>query len=191
MILAITLSVIGMPLPARAGSDEAPASARHLTLNGHRLSHLLNTTAVTGQSLGVLEQGAGQISGVALDAEGDPLADHPVELLGVSEQGAATSVVARTTTSAAGGFSFPELGQGRYVVELRVHEQVIATSGPITLAEGGATFVQVGGLAVQPSTTDGWWSQLSTPGKLLVGAGVYVGVGLMFAFLAGWAESLG
>ncbi len=64
----------------------------------------------------------------------------------------------------------------RYVVDLHVDEQVVATSGAIALAEGGMAFTQVGGIAAQPSTIDDrkgglFWTA--------VGAGVGGALGLV------------
>lgn len=180
LTLAVILLLVGMPLPTSAAGEEHAAVACHraLTLNGRPLSQLLRTTVAAEGMVGLpglVEQGTGQISGVALDAEGQPLVDHAVELRGVSEQGDATAVVATMATNTNGGFSFPGLSQGRYVVDVRADGRLVATSGPIVLAAGGMTFTQVGGVAAELEREPGWWSRLSTPGKLLVGVGIYVG----------------
>ena len=136
LVLRVAVSVIGAPLSARAAGDgKVGVSECHLTLNRRRLSQLLNTTVSTDGGIllpGRLDQGTGQISGVALDAEGQPLADHPVELLGVSEQGAATSVVAAMATNTNGGFSFPGLSQGRYLVDVRAESYRRTGAGRIS-----------------------------------------------------------
>ena len=156
----VTVLVMGMPLPSSAAGEEEVGVPRHrgLTINGRPLSQLLNATVVARDAFplaGLLEQGSGQILGLALDTAGHPLADHAVELRSVSEQGEPSApVVATTTTDANGRFFFPGLGRGRYTVALRFDERVIATSGPIALAEGGMAFTQVGGVAAEPSTTD-------------------------------------
>ena len=182
LTLIVSMFVAGMQVPAGAAGEEVVAGARHsgLTLNGRPLSELVGATAtVRGRvpSPSLLEQESGHIGGVALDAQGQPLADHSVELLGVSEQGAATSVVAAMTTNANGGFSFPGLGQGRYLVDVRADGRLVATSGPIVLAAGGMTFTQVGSITQPSSSADGhgkgglFW--------MAVGASVGVGAGLI------------
>ena len=83
-----------------------------------------------------------------------------------------------TTTDADGRFSFAALNQGRYVVDLGIEGQVVATSGPISMAKGGMAFVQVGGIAAQRSATD----DRKGKGVLFwttVGAGVGVALGLV------------
>ncbi len=175
LTLVITLAIIiGIPLPAHAAGEESSP----LTINGLSLSQLLNSTATGGPSplAGLLGQETGLITGVALDAEGEPLADHAVELRSLSERATATPMVATMMTDANGGFSFSGLRQGRYVVDLHVDEQVVATSGAIALAEGGMAFTQVGGIAAQPSTIDDrkgglFWTA--------VGAGVGGALGLV------------
>ena len=147
LTLVVTVFVIGMPVPVGAAGEEVVAVARHsgLTLNGRPLSEFVGATpTVRGRfpPASLLEHEGGHISGVALDAQGQPLADHAVELIGVSEQGAATSVVAAMTTNANGGFSFPGLSQGRYLVDVRTDGRLVATSGPVVLAAGGMTFTR-------------------------------------------------
>ena len=86
--LVVTLSSIGVLLPAHAAGEESPS----LTLDGLPLSQLLNRTA-TGDSLplsGLLRQSDGQISGVLVDADGQPLADRRVELSRPSSEGRMT-----------------------------------------------------------------------------------------------------
>ena len=73
LTLVVALSIIGIPLPASAA--DAEVVAKGLTLNGLPLSQLLNRTA-PGDPLGLaglLGQETGQISGVALDTDGQPL----------------------------------------------------------------------------------------------------------------------
>ena len=84
----------------------------------------------------------------------------------------------KTTTDTDGRFSFAALNQGRYVVDLGIEGQVVATSGPISMAKGGMAFVQVGGIAAQRSATD----DRKGKGVLFwttVGAGVGVALGLV------------
>ena len=76
LALVVTLSLVGIHLPAHAGEESPP-----LTLNGHPLSQLLNSAAPGDlfRLAGLLEQETGQISGVLLDEDGQPLADQRVE----------------------------------------------------------------------------------------------------------------
>ncbi len=182
LILVSTVSVIGMPLPAGAAGEEAVEGAWHraLTFNGRPLSQFLGAATPRRAAFPLaafLRQESGLILGVALNAEGQPLADHAVALRSLSERATAPPVVATTTTDATGGFSFPGFRQGRYMVNLRAGEQVIATTGPVSLAEEGMTFVQVGGMAVGQSPTE----ERKGKGALFwtaVGAGVGGGLGL-------------
>ena len=60
LALVVTLSLLGIPLPAHAGEESPP-----LTLSGHALSQLLNS-AVPGDPFrlaGLLEQETGRVSG--------------------------------------------------------------------------------------------------------------------------------
>ena len=182
LILAVTVSVIGMALPAAGQQDVAAPGHRALTINGRPLSQLLPATAITRATIphtGSLRQGAGLIRGVALDGNGQPIADETVQLRQVSGPGGAgfTEVIDRTTTDPSGGFSFAALNQGRYIVDLRIEGQVV-TKGPISLAEAGITFIQVGGVADRQSTTE----ERNGRGALFwaaVGAGVGGALGLV------------
>ena len=95
LTLVVTLSLIGIPLPAHAAGEESP----RLTINGHALSQLLNRTA-PGDPLplaGLLGQDTGQISGVALDEDGQPLAAQAVQLKQVFTSATAEEIVAALT----------------------------------------------------------------------------------------------
>ena len=160
--LVVTLTTIGVPIPASASGEQEQPSApnRVLTLNGQPLSQFLGATATPRAILPLawfLRQGTGQILGVALDGDGQRVADGTVQLRQVPEQEAPPDPAAvDTTTDANGRFSFAGLGQGQYLVDLLIDGQVFATGGPFSLAEGGMTFTQVGGIAVQqPPTHDG------------------------------------
>lgn len=74
----------------------------------------------------------GQISGVVVDATGQPLADQRVELRGPTRQGGTRLV---TATDMNGQFAYARLRAGHYEVELRIEGRVIARSGPIELSE--------------------------------------------------------
>lgn len=127
----LILSLIGIPLPAHAASgEESPP----LTFNGRPLSELLHGRA-TGAPFplpALLQQGDGQISGVVVDASGQPVADQRVELRRPSSEGPLRLVA---TTDTNGQFVYGGLGPGRYEIELRDETRVLATSGPIELSE--------------------------------------------------------
>ena len=74
----------------------------------------------------------GQISGVVVDATGQPVADQRISLRRPSSYGRGRLV---TTSDMNGQFVYAGLGPGRYEVELRDEGRVIATSGPIELSE--------------------------------------------------------
>ena len=104
LILVITVSVIGMPLPAGAAGEEDVEVAWHraLTFNGRPLSQFLGAATPRRAAFPLaafLRQESGLILGVALHAEGQPLADHAVELWSLSERATAPPVVATTTTA--------------------------------------------------------------------------------------------
>ena len=103
LTLVLTLSLIGVPLPAHAADgllveitrssvfygsrrlrDESPP---HRRSNGLPLSRFLNRTATGDPLVGLLGQETGQISGVLLDEDGQPLADRRVELDRPSSEG--------------------------------------------------------------------------------------------------------
>ena len=179
LVLVVAVSVIGTPRPGSAAGDEIRASAsyraltlpqrpestpagdefpagapRHaLTLNGQPLARLLHTTTIARGTLlwgGPLKQATGQVAGVALGVDGAILAGEAVQLRHV---GPPTTVVDRTTTDANGRFSFEALDAGRYIVDLHIAGRVVATSGLVSLAEGGMTFTQVGGVIARRSAT--------------------------------------
>ena len=138
LVLVAAVSVIGVPLPATAAAEGGGGVSRHrhLTVDGRSLSKRLNGPAIAWSGIlpaGRREQESGQISGVALDGVGQPVAAETVQLRHV---GPPTEVVATTTTDPNGRFSFATLGQGRYIVDLRIAGQVVATSGLFSLAEG-------------------------------------------------------
>ena len=161
LTLVVTLSLIAMPRPTSAASEEEGAGARHrgLTINGQPLSQLLNATVTTRGAFplaGLLEQADGQISGVVVDATGQPVADQRVELRRPSSEGPLRLV---TTTDTNGQFVYGRLGPGRYEVELRDEGRVIATSGPIELSEGA---MRVSGVTVAFPPAPAQWRPLST-----------------------------
>ena len=81
-----------MPLSVSAAVEEAVPGARHrgLTINGLPLSQFLSLTATpraTFPLVGFLPHGSGLIRGVALDGDGQPVADGAVQLRHVAGQG--------------------------------------------------------------------------------------------------------
>jgi hypothetical protein len=75
----------------------------------------------------------GEISGVVVDARGLAVADQRVELLGPDTDGRNRLIA---TTDSNGRFAFSRLGPGRYQVEVRVEDRVIARSSAIELTDG-------------------------------------------------------
>ena len=181
LTLVVALSLIGIPLPAHAAGEESP----RLTINGHALSQLLNRTA-PGDPLplaGLLGQETGQISGVALNENGQPLAAQAVQLKQVftSQGRRAEQVSGRDTTNADDAFSFTGLQASDYLVEVLSGDEVIA-SAPVTLADGA---MQVSGISVAPpaaASDPNWWPRRSTAAK--VGIVVGIGFGVLIALMA-------
>ena len=107
-----------------------------LLIGGLPLSRLVTSTAtgnrvlLAGLLAGLLPQEDGQISGVAMDEDGRPLADKTVRAtrMEASERpGApATAIVRLTVTNAAGQFSFTDLPASEYLVEVLDGSEVIA-----------------------------------------------------------------
>ena len=180
LTIVVAVLVVGMPSPVGAAGEDVVPFARHggLTLNGRPLSGFVGATAAVRGPFplaSLLEQERGQIRGVALDGVGQSVTGETVQLRHV---GPPTEVVATTATDANGRFSFAALGAGRYIVDLRIAGKVVATSGLFSLAEGGMTFTQLGGISTQPSSSD------DGQGKgglfwMKVGAIVGVGAGLI------------
>ena len=146
-------------------------------MGGRSLSQFFGATVATAGRLvlaDVVQQADGEISGVASDAEGQPLAGGRVDLTRPPEEGQGR-LVART--DAAGTFSFAGLGSGRYEVRLLVGGQEVATSGAINLVEGT---MQVSGVALaQAVETNGG---LSLGAAMAIGAGIGLGVVVFLAF---------
>ena len=165
LALIVTLSVIGMPFPVHAGEESPP-----LTFNGRPLSQLLNRAAPGDpfRLAGLLEQETGQISGVTVDGEGQPLAHRTVQLKGFVRVGPRlrAQVVGTDTTNLLGQFRFAGLAAGEYFVELLIGDD-IALSAPITLTEGA---MQVRGVSVS------YEGGMSTAAKVAIYAGLAAAV---------------
>lgn len=174
--LILTLSLIGIPLPSYAATGE---ESPRLTFNGRPLSELLHGRA-TGAPFplpALRQQDDGQISGVAVFAEGRPLVDHVVQLrriLTVS-RGRAEQIVGKGTTDTAGGFSFTGLQANDYLVEV-LSEGVVVASASVTLAEGA---IQVSGVIAAPASEGG---QFLGPKAMIA---LIVGAGLLLLFFVG------
>ena len=104
----------GVPVPVNASGEQEQPSARNrvLTLNGRPIRQFISTTrhsrdAFLFSGLTQVRPSNGQIGGVALDRNGQALADHAVQL----KRGhpARRQLAADTTTDAEGQFSFTGL----------------------------------------------------------------------------------
>ena len=174
-VLVLTLSSIGIPLPAHAAEDSPP-----LRFNGYPLSQLLNR-AVTGDPFplaNLLGQETGEIRGTAMDGEGQPLAEHTVHATRVSAVGnrgeRAAQRVGITTTNAEGQFSFTGLQASDYLLEVLVGDEVVAST-PTTLVEGA---MQVNAITLQSVPESGG---LHPAAQIAIAAGI--GVTLTFLVL--------
>ena len=179
-VLVVAAAVMGVPLPASsAGQEDVVVAARPgLTLNGQPLAELVRAPSAGRDHLppvSLSEPASGQLIGVALDEAGEPIAGEPVQLRHI---GPSSEVMAQTVTDLNGRFSFSALGRGRYAVDLRVNGHVAETSGPVALAAGGMTFIQLGGAPTRRSPGDeekgrnaGYWTAL--------GAGVGGALGVL------------
>ena len=152
--LVLTLSLVGIPLPAHAASgEESPP----LTFNGRPLSELLHGRAAGAPfPLPALrQQAAGQISGVVVDEDGRPLVEHAVQLTRVfSISGNRAEQISGTgMTNVEGGFSFSGLQPSDYEIKVLVADAVIA-SAAVTLVPGA---MQVRGVTITRSPTPAVW----------------------------------
>ena len=143
--------------------DDAPSSAAiargdvlcFSQQEGGRI-HLVNVRnkTATGDpvTLGLLEQETGQISGVALDREGQPLAGHTVRATRVftlvNTDTGATQNAGTATTDTSGQFSFTGHRASDYLVEVLSGDEVVANTS-VTLADDAmrVTGLTVSGLA--------------------------------------------
>ena len=179
LTLAVTLASMGVPVPVNAaGEQEQPlARNRMLTLNGRPIRQFISTThrsrdAFLFRGLIQVRPSNGQIGGVALDRNGQALADHAVQL----KRGhpARRQLAADTTTDAEGQFSFTGLNPGRYAVEIVADGKVIATSADLTLS---ARAMVVNGITVSQPDEKTW---VGRHPRLLIG----IGVGVLFGSMA-------
>ena len=133
LLLVPTLVLIGVPIAGHA--EGSPP----LTINGRPLRLVLNRAAL-GDPIplaGLLGQATGQISGVALDGEGQPLAEHTVRATRLFTLGGspAEQVMGTATTDAEGRFAFTGLEPSDYRVDVLEGDEVIAGTS-VSLVEG-------------------------------------------------------
>ena len=190
LTLAASLCAVAMPTYVIASDDGTVPPEQELMLNGRSWSQLLARNVAAGARLrlspslptsGQTREATGQIRGVALSAEGQPLAGQLVELVRPRGDGAGRLI---ETTAANGEFAYAGLRPGRYEVylRLRVNNRVVARSGAIELVEGrmqatGVTLSEPG----RPSRSRGAAMAIG----VAAGAGVGALVGLLLAVAAG------
>ena len=181
LALVVAMSLVGLPIPAHA-AEESPVVSRDrvLTIQGQPLSQLRNLRPGRLSFGNVLAQEDGQISGVALDGEGEPLAEQTVRLTRIVMVGGqrGEQVGGTAMTDGAGRFSFTGLRASDYLVDVVRGDEVVA-SASATLADGA---MQVSGVTVSlPAVV--------TPGdrswvRRHPVATVFIGVGVFFVILA-------
>ena len=191
LVLVVPLGVLGVPVGVYASDGPEPVEQAHsvLTLDGRPIGEIRATAtdypdrAFRFAGMAPAEQSrpsSGQVSGVALDEDGQPLAGRAVRLmlaareakafLGVPLSGPrAARVVRRTISDANGQFQFAGLSPGRYVVEVRVANKV-GISPVMTLRDG---MMAVRGITV--SLAD------RPPGSLGRGAAIAIGIAVVGA----------
>ena len=189
LTLVVTLASMGVPLPVNASGEQEQPSAQNsvLTLNGQPIRQFISPTghsrgAALFSGLIQAQPSNGQISGVALDREGQPLGAYPVELKRILDAGGLRGVqVAGTTTSDANGqFSFTELTAGTFEVEVLIDEELFTT--PVELSAGamvvsGITVSQPAAQpAAEPAAERSW---VRRHRGLLIGIGVGAFLGIL------------
>ncbi len=186
--LVVTLVSLGVPVPANASGEQEQPSAQNsvLTLNGQPIRQFVSPTghsrdAVLFSGLTPAQPSNGQISGVALDREGQPLAGQTVQLSRPSRGRL------NATTDAGGQFSFTGLGPGRYEVTVRVDGQVISTNGRVELSEGAMVVsgVTVAPPAAEPAAERSWARRHAGLLGLGIGVGVVVAISFIYCATAG------
>ena len=113
LTLVVTLVSMGVPVPVNASGEQEQPSARNsvLTLNGQPIRQFVSTTghsrdAFLFSGLIQAQPSNGQIRGVVLDQDGQPLGAHPVQLKRSLDVGGLRGVqVAGTTTCTPTGSS--------------------------------------------------------------------------------------
>ena len=129
LTLVVTLSMIAIPLLAHAEGDETPLAPRRLTIQGRPLWQLRVSTPGGFVLTGLPGQDAGAIRGVAVDAGGQPFAEHNVRLTRVFTVGERRAEqVTTSTTDSQGRFSFTELAPSDYEIDVLRGSDVIASA---------------------------------------------------------------
>ena len=140
--LAVSSAIFVMALPARASGHETRPPQSRFIRDAQTLRQLPGRAAVESQisatfastDAAAAAEGQttnGQINGVVLDENGQPIPSQRVELRRPERDGAGRLVA---TTDVDGRFAYAGLLSGRYEVELRIDGRVVATSGPIELS---------------------------------------------------------
>jgi hypothetical protein len=121
------------------------------------------------------QQQQGTISGTAVNAANQPLAQRTVRLRNMTSG----QIVATTQTNAAGQYTFTGIPAGQYIVEVVENDDpaaaVIATSGTVTLAAGQAAT----GVAVTASA-----AAAGAAGAAAAGGGAFLTSALGLTILA-------
>ena len=151
LTLIVTLSIIGMPLLAHAEGDETPLAPRRLTIQGRPLWQLRTSTPGGFVLTGLPGQDTGAIRGVAVDAGGQPFAEHRVRLTRVFTVGERRAEQVTTSrTDPQGQFSFTELAPSDYEIDVLRGSDVIVSA----LVALTASMMVVEGLRVTESIGD-------------------------------------
>ncbi len=190
LTLAVTLASMGVPLPVNASGEQEQRSARNsvLTLNGQPIRQFVSTTGHSRDrfpfsGLPQAQPSNGQISGVAVDRNGQRLAQHDVQLKRVFELGERrVAGVARTTTGASGRFSFTGLTAGRFEVEVLIDEELFTT--PVELSAGAMVVRRV--VVSQPPERPrrSWGTKIAI--GVGIGAAVFAVGSLVSCRAGGW-----
>ena len=113
---------------------------------------ILALLSVVATLTGAAQDLDGQISGVLVDAAGQPQAGQHVELWRAADK----SLRFGRITDANGRFVYRGLDAGRYEIELRIDGRAVATSGTIELVDRAA---QVNDVVVTPRRLPTTWSR--------------------------------
>ncbi len=180
--LVVALVTMGVPVSVNASGEQEQPSTRNsvLTLNGQRIRQFVSTTghsrdAFLFSGLTQAQPSNGQISGVVLDQNGQPLGAHPVQLKRILDVGRLRGVqVAGTTTSDANGqFSFTELTAGTFEVEVLIDEELFTT--PVELSAGAMVVsgITVSQPAAEPAAERSWVRRHPVATGVLIGVGAF------------------
>ncbi len=191
--LVVALVTMGVPAPVYASGEQEQPSARKsvLTLNGQPIRQFISTTghsrdAFLFSGLTQAQPSNGQISGVAVDRNGQRLAQHEVRLKRVFGLGGQrVTGVATTTTGASGRFSFTGLTAGSFEVEVRIGEELVTR--PVELSAGAMVVSRV--IVFQPPERP----RMGRGTKIAIGVGIGAAVfavgSLVSCRVGGWCVS--